>query len=117
MSWQGTWNGALCRRKAGIRGASFEQEPARSSRWALEWAREGLYVRPELRTLACLGNLSGEAAAWELPPGCLEDPGWAAGPGPAPCIFRPLLFTHLSFTTPSSRKVGLRQPAPYPAWI
>ena len=63
MSWQGTWNGALCRSKAGIRGASFEQEPARSSQWALEWAGEGLHARPELRTLACLGNLSGEAAA------------------------------------------------------
>ena len=104
MSWQGTWNGALCRRRAGIQGTSFEQEPARSSQGAFEWAGEGLHMRPELRTLACLDNLSCEAAAWELPPGCLEDPGWAAGPGPAPRIFRPLLFTPSVLFNPLQQK-------------
>lgn len=48
MSWQGTWNGALCRRKAGIRGPHAGRSQPEQPGGLLSGLERG-YVRPELQ--------------------------------------------------------------------
>ena len=50
--------------------------------WTTRWAERG----------RVLGGPFGKAAAWELPPGCMQDPGQAAGLGVATGPFRSPLF-------------------------